>query len=149
TMSSALHTPLCDLLGIEYPIILAGMGGAAGPTLAAAVSNAGGLGIVGATGYTPDELREMIRNLRSLTDKPLGIDLLLPSHIPESGGREQFAAALPEGHVAFVNGLRERFGVPAATPPRQQRPPLTAEFYKEQVRVVLDERVPVFASGLG
>jgi len=59
TTTSTLHTPLCDLLGIEYPIILAGMGGAAGPTLAAAVSNAGGLGVVGATGYTPDELRGM------------------------------------------------------------------------------------------
>src|SRR4051812_33477480 len=69
-----LRTPLCDLLGIEYPIILAGMGGAAGPRLAAAVSNAGGLGVIGATGYTPDEMRELIRKVRSLTDKPFGID---------------------------------------------------------------------------
>lgn len=147
--SSPLHTPLCDLLGIEYPIILAGMGGAAGPTLAAAVSNAGGLGVVGATGYIPDELREMIRKLRSLTDKPFGVDLLLPSNIADTGAREQLAAALPQEHVTFVDGLRERFGVPAPTPRRQERPPLTASVYREQVRVVLDERVPVFASGLG
>jgi len=144
-----LHTKLCDLLGIEYPIILAGMGGAAGPALAAAVSNAGGLGVVGATGYTPDELREMIGKLRSLTDKPFGIDLLLPSNIADTGERETLTASLPEGHVAYVEALRERFGVPAPTPPRQQRPPLTAQFYREQVRVVLEERVPVFASGLG
>ncbi len=147
--TSTLHTPLCDLLGIEYPIILAGMGGAAGPTLAAAVSNAGGLGVVGATGYTPDELRGMIRKLRSLTDKPFGIDLLLPSNIAQSGAREQFAATLPQENIAFVNGLRERFGVPDSTQRRFERPPLTSEFYKEQVRIVLDERVPVFASGLG
>jgi NAD(P)H-dependent flavin oxidoreductase YrpB (nitropropane dioxygenase family) len=146
---TALHTALCDLLGIEYPIILAGMGGAAGPTLAAAVSNAGGLGVVGATGYTPDELREMIRKVRSLTDKPFGIDLLLPSNIAESGGREQFAATLPQEHVEFVKGLRDRFGVPEPTPPRHQRPPLTAQYYRKQVRVVLEEHVPVFASGLG
>ena len=144
-----LHTPLCELLGIKYPIILAGMGGAAGPMLAAAVSDAGGLGVVGATGYTPDELREMIRKVRSLTDKPFGIDLLLPSNLAEAGGREQFTASLPAEHVEFVNDLRQRFGVPAATPARQQRPPLTAQVYREQVRVVLDERVPVFASGLG
>jgi nitronate monooxygenase len=148
-LTSTLATPLCDLLGIQYPIILAGMGGAAGPTLAAAVSNAGGLGVVGATGYTPDELRAMIRKLRSLTDKPFGIDLLLPSNVADAGDREQFTAALPDGHVAFVTALRERFGVPLPTPPRQQRPPLTATFYRGQVRVVLDEQVPVFASGLG
>ncbi|MGH2586747.1 MAG: NAD(P)H-dependent flavin oxidoreductase, partial [Dehalococcoidia bacterium] len=149
TPGNPLHTPLCDLLGIEYPIILAGMGGAAGPALAAAVSNAGGLGVVGATGYTPDELREMIGKLRSLTDKPFGIDLLLPSNIADTGERETLTASLPEEHVAYVQALRERFGVPAPTPPRQQRPPLTAQFYREQVRVVLEERVPVFASGLG
>ena len=44
----SLHTPVCDLLNIEYPIVLAGMGGASPPRLAAAVSNAGGLGILGA-----------------------------------------------------------------------------------------------------
>lgn len=149
TGNNSLHTPLCDLLGIEYPIILAGMGGAAGPTLAAAVSNAGGLGVIGATGYTPDELREMIRKVRSLTDKPFGIDLLLPSNLAESGDREQLSAVLPDGHVAYVNELRQRFGVPNAVPTRQQRPPLTAQVYREQVQVVLDENVPVFASGLG
>jgi NAD(P)H-dependent flavin oxidoreductase YrpB (nitropropane dioxygenase family) len=149
TGTNPLQTPLCDLLGIEHPIILAGMGGAAGPTLAAAVSNAGGLGVVGATGYTPDELREMIRKLRSLTDKPFGVDLLLPSNIADTGERESFTAALPAEHVAFVKELRERFGVPDATPPRQLRQPLTAQVYREQVQVVLEERVPVFASGLG
>jgi NAD(P)H-dependent flavin oxidoreductase YrpB (nitropropane dioxygenase family) len=147
--TNSLRTPLCDLLGIEYPIILAGMGGAAGPILAAAVSNAGGLGVIGATGYTPDELRDMIRKVRSLTDKPFGIDLLLPSNIADTGERETLQASLPEEHVTFVNGLRQRFGVPDPTPPRQQRQPLTAQTYREQVRVVLDEQVPVFASGLG
>ena len=80
-MASPLKTELCDMLGIEYPVMLAGMGGAAGPTLAAAVSEAGGLGVVGATGYTPDELHGMIAKVRSLTDK-LGVDLLLPLPLP-------------------------------------------------------------------
>lgn len=146
---TALRTELCDQLDIEYPIILAGMGGAAGPTLAAAVSNAGGLGVVGATGYTPDEMREMIAKVRSLTDKPFGIDLLLPSNIAQSGEREQFATTIPAENRAFVNGLRERFDVPAPARRQRERRPLTADLYREQVQVVLDERVPVFASGLG
>jgi NAD(P)H-dependent flavin oxidoreductase YrpB (nitropropane dioxygenase family) len=54
---SRLHTPFCDLLGIEYPILCAGMGGVAGPDLVAAVSNAGGLGVLGAS-VTPERIAE-------------------------------------------------------------------------------------------
>src|SRR5438477_11349398 len=78
-----LRTPLCDLLGIEYPIILAGMGagnegGAAGPELVAAVSEAGGLGVLGGTGHDLDDFHAAIREIRKLTSKPFGVDLLLP-----------------------------------------------------------------------
>src|SRR5215212_50136 len=78
-----LHTPLCDFLGIEYPIILAGMGagnegGAAGPELVAAVSEAGGLGVLGGTGYNLDEFHDKVAKIRSLTKKPFGVDVLLP-----------------------------------------------------------------------
>ena len=51
-------TRVCDILEIEYPIVLAGMGGASTPELAAAVSNAGGLGVLGAAGCGPKQLRE-------------------------------------------------------------------------------------------
>lgn len=77
-----LRTALCDMLGIEYPVMLAGMGTAGGYTLTAAVSNAGGLGMLGATFLWPDELREWIRKTRQLTDKPFGVDTLLPAAIP-------------------------------------------------------------------
>ncbi|KAH6612013.1 oxidoreductase-like protein [Boeremia exigua] len=76
-----LRTKLTDLLKIQHPVILAGMNVAAGPKLAAAVTNAGGLGVIGGVGYTPDMLREQIAELKGyLTDKnaPFGIDLLLP-----------------------------------------------------------------------
>ena len=53
-MHEALHTPLCDTLGIEYPIILAGMGGVSMSKLVAAVSNAGGLGVMGAATLGPE-----------------------------------------------------------------------------------------------
>ncbi|KIW06160.1 uncharacterized protein PV09_03322 [Verruconis gallopava] len=76
-----IKTVTTDLLGIKHPILLAGMNVAAGPKLAAAVTNAGGLGVIGGVGYTPDMLREQIAELKAdLKDKnaPFGVDLLLP-----------------------------------------------------------------------
>jgi len=77
----ALQTPLTKLFGIKHPVMLAGMAGAAGPELAAAVTNAGGLGSIGGVGFTPEALRNTIKMLKDdLVDKsaPFGVDLLLP-----------------------------------------------------------------------
>ena len=79
--SPSLETPLCSLLGIRYPILLAGMARASGGPLAAAVSNAGGLGTIGGLGYSPSQLQEIIDELKAnLDDKdlPFGVDLALP-----------------------------------------------------------------------
>jgi len=76
-----IRTVTTDLLKINHPVLLAGMNVAAGPKLAAAVTNAGGLGVIGGVGYTPDMLREQIAELKGfLNDKnaPFGVDLLLP-----------------------------------------------------------------------
>jgi NAD(P)H-dependent flavin oxidoreductase YrpB (nitropropane dioxygenase family) len=76
-----LQTPLCKLLGIKYPIILAGMAHTSGGKLAAAVSNAGGLGVIGGLGYTPAQLQSIIDEIKAnLVDKnaPFGVDLALP-----------------------------------------------------------------------
>lgn len=76
-----LSTPITTLLGIKYPIILAGMARTSSGPLAAAVSNAGGLGVIGGLGYTPKQLREIIYELKAnLTspDLPFGVDLALP-----------------------------------------------------------------------
>ncbi|KAL6896466.1 2-nitropropane dioxygenase [Trichoderma evansii] len=76
-----IRTPITDLFKIKHPVLLAGMNVAAGPKLAAAVTNAGGLGVIGGVGYTPDMLKEQIAELKSyLNDKnaPFGVDLLLP-----------------------------------------------------------------------
>jgi NAD(P)H-dependent flavin oxidoreductase YrpB (nitropropane dioxygenase family) len=72
-----LHTPLCDLLGITHPIVLGGMASATSATLVAAVSNAGGLGTLGASGRSPAELREDTARIRELTAAPFGLNVLL------------------------------------------------------------------------
>jgi NAD(P)H-dependent flavin oxidoreductase YrpB (nitropropane dioxygenase family) len=79
--SETFSNDLTRRLGITHPVMLAGMNVAAGPELAAAVTNAGGLGVIGGVGYTPKFLREQIAILKEhLTDKnaPFGVDLLLP-----------------------------------------------------------------------
>ncbi|MBI2963901.1 MAG: nitronate monooxygenase [Deltaproteobacteria bacterium] len=75
-MHPSLRTPLCDLLGIRYPIVQAGMGYVARADLCAAVSAAGGLGVIGAASLTAAELRDEIRKVRRLTDRPFGVDIL-------------------------------------------------------------------------
>ncbi|KAK7934799.1 hypothetical protein PG985_000294 [Apiospora marii] len=81
TPTGPISTPLTKLLGIQHPIVLAGMARTSGAALAAAVSNAGGLGVIGGFMYTPDQLREIVRDMKALfdrPDRPFGIDLALP-----------------------------------------------------------------------
>jgi enoyl-[acyl-carrier protein] reductase II len=97
-----IRTPICELFGIEHPILLAGMGGVSMAPLVAAVSNAGGLGVMGAANLQPDTLRDEIRKTRALTKKPFAVDLLAP--IPEM--IEPFLPVLFEEQVPiFVAGL--------------------------------------------
>jgi len=152
-----LRTKLCDMLGIEYPILLAGMGGLAGmgacskPKLVAAVSNAGGLGVLGATLLPLDQLRDEIREIKSLSDKPFGVDLLLPVGMPSMPSRvsmeELKARLLPAEHVNFVEKLKKEFSIPEAK--AGEMTPFTEDFARKQVEVMLEEGVPLFASALG
>jgi enoyl-[acyl-carrier protein] reductase II len=97
-----LHTSICDYFGIKYPILLAGMGGVAMHQLVAAVSNAGGLGVIGAAPLSPESLRKEIRMTRELTDKPFAVDLLAP--IPDMM-RPHMPVLIEEKVRVFVAGL--------------------------------------------
>lgn len=155
-----LHTELCDLLDIEYPIILAGMGptvgggqgGVAGPELVAAVSNAGGLGVLGAAGFPPDRLEEQIRRIQDLTDRPFGVDILVPANVARRpSGRERPKDPrdlLPDEHRAVINDIRERLELPDAQAPRAdvRTPRFTPQ---DQVDAITGMQVPVLATGLG
>jgi NAD(P)H-dependent flavin oxidoreductase YrpB (nitropropane dioxygenase family) len=81
--SHVLTTPLCRRLGIEAPVLSVGFGAGAPPELAAAVSNAGGLGVVGLSGATPEQARAIVAETRALTERPFGANLILDSEPPD------------------------------------------------------------------
>lgn len=78
-----IRTPICDLLGIEYPIFQGGMAWVADASLASAVSNGGGLGLIAAMNSNGEQLREEIRKCREMTDKPFGVNIMLMSPFVE------------------------------------------------------------------
>ena len=159
-----LRTPLCDLLGIEYPVISAGMGPVGGGSravalaeLTAAVSNAGGLGVIGGAGFSPDRLREEIAKVRSMTDKPFGVDLLLPSSFLGGAASGEIPRdpreLIPESSKAGMRKIADDLGI-EWKPVEQVNSPLANRrqgggMSDDQMEVVIDEKVPVFAAGLG
>jgi len=160
----SLRTRICDIFEIEYPIALAGMGGASTPALAAAVSNAGGLGILGAAACSPDMLRRWIRETREMTDKPFGVDTLLPASVrretfKQKGGRspaelipeyQKFAAEFMEAEKLTKASMQEMAREVGIDPTERSGPPtFSKEFFEAQMEVIVEERVPVYAAGLG
>lgn len=101
----SLRTSICDMLDVEHPILLAGMGGVSYAELAAAVSNAGGYGVLGMAGTSAKFIAEQMKKTRALTSRPFGVDLLAAS--PESL-TESVDVIIGEGASSFVAGL----GVP-------------------------------------
>ncbi|MBW2483629.1 MAG: nitronate monooxygenase [Deltaproteobacteria bacterium] len=159
-----LKTKLCDMLEIEYPILSAGMG----PTLigektgapvelVVAVSEAGGLGVLGGSGYTVDELQQEIREIKKLTDKPYGVDLLLPKYLDLKGGIGGTDAAelplsevlktIPQAHQDWIHKIKQEMELPDAQ--IMIRRNTTTMFPKESIRVCIEEKVPLFCAGLG
>lgn len=159
-----LRTRLCDMLGIEYPILSAGMGPSlvgektgAPVELVVAVSEAGGLGVLGAAGYSVDEMIAAIREIKKLTDRPFGVDLLLPGDIvaggdpPDGGAKEMPLSALlktlPKAHYEWLVKTREEMSLPEV----ELMVGLDATTFRPHaaVRACIDEKVPLFCAGLG
>jgi NAD(P)H-dependent flavin oxidoreductase YrpB (nitropropane dioxygenase family) len=155
-----LHTSLCDLLDIRHPVLLAGMGRISCPELTAAVSNAGGLGILGGAPLQPDTLNAWIEQTRRLTSAPFGVDTLLPAGVPQSGTKSTMRQSIPETHVEFARRFKERHAIPDPPPRGESSQELfgvsqelawdwTHDFFDRQLEVIMDQRVPVYAAGLG
>jgi NAD(P)H-dependent flavin oxidoreductase YrpB (nitropropane dioxygenase family) len=153
-----LHTGLCDLLDIRYPVLQAGMGiitpyslTATSPELAAAVSNAGGLGVLGLGLMTPDDISLQVRHTKRLTSQPFGVDLLFPT-LGGEGTLDDLKAKIPREHRAFVERLQRDFGIPSPQEPVDPQMWInmaSPNIAMRQFEVLLEERVPVFISGLG
>lgn len=159
-----LKTRLCEILGIEYPIISAGMGPSligekpgAPVELVVAVSEAGGLGVLGAAGHTVEALREDIRKIRSLTDRPFGVDLLLPRQQVQQGDAKAdgnsklpLAAminALPKAHLEWFRKIQKEYGL--EDPRAVANVGATTNRPHAAVKVCIEEKVPLFCAGLG
>ncbi len=146
-----LHTRICDVLEIEYPILQAGMGGFADPPLVIAVSEAGGLGTLGAAVYEPDTLDEAIREIRKGTSKPFAIDLLLPDSLKDMEGisKEGLMKYIPDDYFEYLKELRKKFNVPDDFHSTRGGALWTSEGTRALIQVCLDNKVPVLAAGLG
>jgi len=159
-----LRTKLCDILGIEYPILSAGMGPTlmgestgAPPALVVAVSEAGGMGVLGGSGYTVDELRVAIGEIKSKTNKPYGVDLLLPGKMDLGGGLvqqgpkelpiSQILKSLPQPYQDWIKKVKDELQVPDVE--IVVKLDTTTLRPQEAIEVCIEERVPLFCAGLG
>jgi nitronate monooxygenase len=160
-----LRTKVCDMLGIEYPILSAGMGPSligertgAPVELVVAVSNAGGLGVLGASGFTVDEMRDAIREIKERTDKPFGVDLLLPKQTVSQGDANiegpvrvpltEVLKTLPKAHVEWIKKVQDEMGLPDIGDTMVRLDTTTMRPHAA-TRVCIEERVPLFCAGLG
>jgi NAD(P)H-dependent flavin oxidoreductase YrpB (nitropropane dioxygenase family) len=113
-MIVAMRTPLCDRLGIEFPIFAFSHC----RDVVAAVSRAGGFGVLGAVAFSPDQLEVELDWIDGhVGDKPYGVDIIVPAKYTgiEQGGmtRKELGALIPDEHRAFVDGLMAKYGVDA------------------------------------
>jgi len=134
-------TRVSSILGIDYPIIQGPLGGLSTQRLTATVSNFGGLGSFGAHGLGPSAIKEVIAEIRELTTRPFAINLWVSTEDEgaRTSGREEFARSL-----AHVARHIEALGAPLP----EYKPHVPVRF-EDQVRVLLDAKVPVFSFIVG
>ncbi len=129
---------LLSRLGIQHPVIQGPLGGRPStPELVAAVSNAGGLGSLGAAYLAPDQIMDAIRRIQSLTEKPFQVNLF-------AGGWNTNAPADPAPMLELLAEIHQTLGLPPAAPPLPSPDPFPA-----QLEAVLDARPPIFSFTFG
>jgi len=143
----ALHTAICDRLGIRYPIF----GFSHSVEVTAAITNAGGFGVYGATRDMPDAISARLAEIRSrVGDRPFGADLLLPTGMADKNDWAAAEARIPEGHKAFVRHLKEKYKVPDPTGKSFFSSVVRSnELFEAQADAVLASDVNLFASAIG
>src|SRR5258705_5692955 len=135
------RTRVTERLGIDYPIIQGPLGGLSSQRLTAAVSNYGGLGSFGAHGLAPGAIRDVIGEVRSLTDKPFAMNLWVS--MEDDGGRFSDQAAFNRS-LRTLTPMIQSLGGPMPT-----YTPYSPVTFEDQARVLIDEKVPVFSFVFG
>src|SRR6202161_319690 len=128
---------LTEKLGIEYPIIQGPLGGLSSQRLTAAVSNFGGLGSFGARGLTPEAIKDVIAQIRSLTSKPFAMNLWVS--MEDEGARTSDENTFNKSLAPLA------VHIAALGAPRPEYEPYSSIRFEDQARVLLDEKVPVFS----
>lgn len=131
------NTRISSKLGIRYPIIQGPLGGLSSQQLTAGVSNYGGLGSFGAHGLEPGAIKDVIAELRSMTDKPFAMNLWVS--MEDSGAAAANEQAFQKS-VATIAPHLHLLGAPAPT-----YKPYAPIKFEDQVRILIDARVPVFS----
>ncbi|MFE9273961.1 NAD(P)H-dependent flavin oxidoreductase [Paenibacillus glucanolyticus] len=140
-MNMQLYTELCQRFGIRYPVFLAGMaGGPSTADLVAAVSDAGGLGTLGAAYMEPAAIRQSIQDIRKLTDKPFAVNLFASTATQASDNLDRIGEVQHE-----LNRMRETLGIPQAGADQVAAP----DWFEKQFTVLLEEKVPVISTAFG
>jgi nitronate monooxygenase len=128
---------LTEKLGIDYPIIQGPLGGLSSQRLTAAVSNFGGLGSLGALSLSPEEIKNVISQIRSLTSKPFAVNLWVS--MEDDGAPRSDEAAFNRSLAPLASYFAE------LQVPRPQFKPYSPIRFEDQARILLDEKVPVFS----
>ena len=142
-----LQTRLCEEYGCEYPIIAF----AHTRDVTVAVSNAGGIGMLGQSTVSAEEMRTNIRWVKErVGDRPFGVDITIPSSYVE-GSREELEQQIPQGHWDFIDRLIEEHDIPEPKmpPPWGNTRLRGLAATRAKLEIMMEEQIPIFASGLG
>ena len=160
-----LKTRFTEMMGCEYPICSAGMGPSligerTGATveLVVAVTEAGGIGVLGAAGHTVDVMQDAIREIKKQTDKPFGVDILLPAAQVEAGDidpatikstpiDEVLKKQIPKEYYDWFLSIKKKYDLPDLD--IEIKGGSTTSRPNASIKVILEEKVPLFCAGLG
>ncbi len=155
TPKDPLHTQLCEDLGIEFPVVAF----THCSDVLVAVTKAGGMAVRGVSSLPPEEIEKEVKWIRDrIGDRPFGLDIVVPANVPPVADIEELRSQIPQANKDFVERVKSQHSIPDPKPPE----PVTGrahvaativgrsqEWYRKQLDVILDLRVPVFCSAIG
>lgn len=146
-----MNSPICAMLGVDFPLVAFSHC----RDVVAAVSRAGGFGVLGATGHTPQSIEQELAWIDAHVDgKPYGLDVLIPENLATGGAKGITSASLakdiPQGHRDFVSDLLTRHGVPAPDfTPRGEAAPFDPNLALEVLEAAFRHPIRLIANALG